>query len=126
MGKRILVVDDHPPMVKLVEDALVRAGFSVATVSDGAECLRKVAAESPDLLILDVMMPGLNGLQVLRALRQREETKDLPVIMLTARKGHGDILDGFMGGANLYLTKPCQMEELVSSVKRMLEVPVAY
>jgi len=126
MGKRILVVDDHPPMVKLVDDALVRAGFSVTTVSDGAECLRKVAAESPDLLILDIMMPGLDGFQVLRALRQREETKDLPVIMLTALKGHGDVLDGFMGGANLYLTKPCQMEDLVSSVKRMLEVPIAY
>ena len=123
MGKRVLVVDDHPPMVKLIEDALVREGFSVLSAGDGRECMRKAQAERPDLIILDVVMPGMDGFKVLHLLRERPETTDIPVILLTVRKERGDVLTGWMAGANLYMTKPCNIGELVSAVKGLLGMP---
>ena len=126
MGKCVLVVDDDPPMVDLIEDALVREGFSVTSARNGAECLRKVDAEQPDLVILDVMMPVMDGFKALRALRERPETRDLPVIILTVRKEPGDVLAGWMGGANLYVNKPCKISELVAAVKQMLGVPTKH
>ena len=121
MGKRVLVADDHVPMVNLIESALTKEGFSVLSARDGLECLQKVEAERPDLLILDVMMPVMDGLKVLRALRQSPQTRLLPVIMLTVRKEQEDVVGGYMGGADRYLTKPCRIEELVTAVKQMLK-----
>lgn len=123
MGKCVLVVDDHPAMVKLIEDALVEAGFSVVTAGDGAECLRKAAARPPDLVILDVVMPRMDGFQALRKLRERSEMRDVPVIILTVRKESGDLLTGWMAGATVYINKPCRMEELVAATKRLLGSP---
>lgn len=123
MGKRVLVVDDHRPTVKLIEDALTRAGLSVVTAGDGAEGLRRAEAEPPDLVILDVIMPGMNGFRVLHELRERPETRDVPVIILTVRQERGDVLTGWMSGANLYMNKPCKMEALVATVNRLLGVP---
>jgi DNA-binding response OmpR family regulator len=120
MQKRVLVVDDHLPVVRLIEEALAREGFEVFSARNGAECLRKVAAQRPDLVILDVVMPVMDGFQALRRLRQRPETKDLPVIILTVRRERGDVLEGWTAGANLYITKPCKMEALVAAVKRLL------
>jgi CheY-like chemotaxis protein len=126
MGKSVLVVDDHPPVVRLIRDALVREGYLVTSAQDGAECLHKVEADRPDLVILDVVMPVMDGFDVLRALRQSPDTRYLPVIMLTARKSHGDILDGWMGGADSYLTKPCRVGDVVATVKRMLGAPTQH
>ena len=123
MGKRVLVVDDHPAMVKLIEDALLDAGFSVDTAGDGAECLRKAAARPPDLVILDVVMPRMDGFQALRKLRERSEMRDVPVIILTVRKESGDLLTGWMAGATVYINKPCSMEKLVAATKRLLGAP---
>ncbi len=119
----MLVVDDEPEVVSVIRHALTREGFSVSSARDGAECLRKVESEQPDLVILDVNMPVMNGFKVLHALREREDTKNLPVLMLTVRHERGDELAGWTAGADLYLKKPCKMEHLIAGVKRLLEVP---
>jgi len=123
MGNRVLVVDDEPNVVSVIRDALTREGFSVLSAQDGAECLQKVESEQPDLVILDVNMPVMDGFKVLYALRESEDTRNLPVVMLTVREERGDELAGWMAGADLYLKKPCKMEDLVAGVKRLLEAP---
>ncbi len=119
METRVLVVDDHVETVRVISDVLTREGFSVVSARNGEECLRQVAAEPPDLIILDVMMPVMDGLRALRALRENPETRTLPVIVLTVRDQEGDVLAGWMAGADLYINKPCRLDELVSAVKRM-------
>ncbi|MFB3880502.1 MAG: response regulator transcription factor [Armatimonadota bacterium] len=120
---RILVVDDQPAMVSLITDALTRAGFSVVSAEDGEQGLRAVEEHHPDLVILDLAMPVMTGLQVLRTLRARPETSNLPVIVLTGRDGAADMLDCWMGGVDRYLVKPCSMGELISVVQQMLAAP---
>lgn len=119
----MLVVDDEPEVVSLLRDALTREGFTVTSARDGAECLHKVASEHPDLVILDINMPVMDGLRALHALREREETRNLPVVMLTIRDQRGDELAGWTAGADLYLRKPCRMHDLIAGVKRLLGVP---
>lgn len=123
MGNRVLVVDDEPEVVSVIREALTSEGFSVLSARDGAECLRKVESGQPDLVILDVNMPGMNGFKTLHALRENEDTRNLPVVMLTVRHERGDELAGLLAGADLYLKKPCNIERLVAGVKRLLEVP---
>jgi DNA-binding response OmpR family regulator len=120
MPKRVLVVDDQPATVELIRDALVREGFSVVTARNGAECLRKVEAHQPDLVILDIVMPVMDGLKALRAIRSSPETENLPVIVLTVRTKETDVRAGWLAGADLYLTKPCKIHDLVASVRRIL------
>jgi DNA-binding response OmpR family regulator len=120
MSKKVLVVDDNPAMVGLITDALLQAGFEVVTAEDGKEGLAAVGKHRPDLVILDITMPVMSGLQVLRKLRHEDGTKLLPVILLTGRDGHADVLDGWMGGTDRYLTKPCSMGDLLEGVKQML------
>ena len=124
MGKRVLVVDDHLPVVRLIEERLTREGFEVFTAQNGAECLRTVAAERPDLVILDLEMPIMDGLRALRALRLKPATSYLPVIILTVHKDKPDLIAGWMAGADEYLTKPCRMEDLVAAVNRVLAAPL--
>jgi len=123
MGECVLVVDDHPPMVKLIRDALEKEGYLVLSAQNGAEGLRVAAAHRPDLVILDVEMPVMNGFEVLRALKLKVGTRALPVIMFTVHKDPQDLLAGWMGGADQYLTKPCRIEEVVAAVKRALAPP---
>ena len=120
MAKRVLVVDDYPPTVELIREALELAGFSVVAAINGADCLRKVESERPDLVILDLNMPVMDGLEALRELRGKPETRYLPVIVLTGRTEWLDYLDGNRAGADLYLTKPVELEGIVSSAKWML------
>jgi DNA-binding response OmpR family regulator len=120
MTKRVLVVDDEVATVKMVQLALEGEGLDVTTATNGAECLLQVNASRPDLVILDVTMPVLDGFETLRALRQHEGTKDLPVIMLTARAADEDVLRGWSTGVDLYLTKPFTIEELLTATRRML------
>jgi len=121
MAKRVLIVDDHGPTVRLIQDVLEQEGFSVITAGNGAECLLAVHRERPDLVILDVMMPVMNGFQTLRVLRENEQTRSLPVIILTIRESQEDVLEGWKSGADLYLTKPFQVAELITLVKRILQ-----
>src|SRR5579875_334697 len=119
MPKKILAVDDERAIVRLVQINLERQGYQVVTAYDGKEALEKVASEKPDLVVLDVMMPYMDGFEVLQQLRKNPETRDLPVIMLTAKAQDTDVFRGYTSGVDLYLTKPFNPMELVSFVKRI-------
>lgn len=119
MPKKILAVDDERAIVRLVQINLERHGYQVVTAYDGKEALEKVASEKPDLVVLDVMMPYMDGFEVLQQLRKNPETRDLPVIMLTAKAQDTDVFRGYTSGVDLYLTKPFNPMELVAFVKRI-------
>ncbi len=121
MARRVLVVDDHQPTVQLIRSALEGMGLEVSTAGNGAEALLAVRDEKPDLVILDVMMPVLDGFQTLNALHESPETEDLPVIMLTARSSDVDIAHGWRSGVTSYLTKPFSLDQLTAMVRRVLE-----
>ncbi len=116
---KILVCDDERHIVRLIQVNLERQGFTVVTAFDGKEGLEKVKSEKPNMLVLDVMMPYLDGFEVLKAIRREPETQNLPVIMLTARAQDKDVFEGYHYGADMYLTKPFNPMELVSFVKRL-------
>ncbi|HYI67332.1 MAG TPA: response regulator transcription factor [Candidatus Limnocylindrales bacterium] len=113
----ILVVDDEPKITQLVRDYLERAGFSVLTAGDGSEALMRARTESPDLVVLDLGLPQLDGLDVTRRLRREA---DVPIIMLTARDDETDKLIGLELGADDYVTKPFSPRELVARVRAVL------
>ena len=100
---------------------LERAGYTVVTAFDGREALEKVELEQPDLVVLDVMMPYMDGFEVLQTLRKNQSTRDLPVIMLTAKAQDADVFRGWQSGVDCYLTKPFNPMELISFVKRILD-----
>jgi len=117
MAKKILVVDDEAPIVELIRFNLQREGFSVLVAYDGEEGLQKARAEAPDLVILDLMLPGIDGIEVCQVLR-REAT--VPIIMLTAKTDEFDKVLGLSVGADDYVTKPFSPRELVARVKAIL------
>jgi len=121
MAHSVLVVDDHPPTVHLIKSALEGLGMQVHTAENGAEALLAVDRERPDLIILDVMMPVMDGFQTLQVLQQSEQNKHIPVIMLTARSSDHDIAHGWRWGVTSYLTKPFAIENLLGLVRRVLE-----
>src|ERR687885_457158 len=118
--RTILVVDDEPGIVAIARDYLDRAGFRVITAGDGTAALRLARTERPSLLVLDLMLPGMDGLDVARALRQDPATHTLPIIMLTARVEETDRLIGLELGADDYITKPFSPRELVARVRAVL------
>lgn len=118
---RVLVVDDDAELVRLVSATLQAQGFEVASASNGAECLLAVASQRPDLIVLDIAMPVLDGFETLRLLRAKPETGGIPVIILTGRKGDADVARAWATAADFYLTKPFDAQELVTAVKRMIE-----
>ena len=117
---RILVADDDQDILDLVVFKLNQAGYEVVPVSDGIAALAAIEADPPRIAILDVMMPGLSGVDVLRKVRANEATKDLDVILLTARSRDSDIDVGFAIGANDYVIKPFSPRELVHRVGALL------
>ena len=121
MPKKILAVDDERHIVRLVQVNLEKHGYEVVTAYDGKEALAKVESEKPDLVVLDVMMPFMDGIEVLQTLRKNPATRDLPVIMLTAKAQDADVFRGWSSGADCYLTKPFNPMELLSFVKRILQ-----
>jgi two-component system phosphate regulon response regulator PhoB len=120
MASQILVVDDEPDIAALVAYHLARASYRVRTATDGAEALRAVETQVPDLIVLDLMLPGLSGLDVLRELRRRPETTALPVILLTARREEKDRIEGLEIGADDYVAKPFSPQELILRVGAVL------
>ncbi|HET7495578.1 MAG TPA: response regulator transcription factor [Candidatus Limnocylindrales bacterium] len=119
-NRTILVVDDEPRIVELARDYLEHAGFTVVTASDGPAALAAVRSRRPDLVVLDLGLPGLDGLDVTKQIRGGLETTELPIVMLTARDDELDKLLGLELGADDYLTKPFSPRELVARVKAVL------
>src|SRR3954471_5417986 len=126
MTHRILVVDDEPDITALVAYHLAKVGYRVSTAANGPEALKAAREERPDVVVLDLMLPGVSGHDVLAELRRRDETKDVGVILLTARREEADRIRGLASGADDYLTKPFSPEELVlrvGAVLRRLQSP---
>ncbi len=121
MGQpRILIVEDERGLTQTLSWYLSREGYEVVVAHDGAEGLRKAQTLLPDVVLLDVMLPGLSGLDVCRELRAGERTKDTPIIMLTARAEETDQVEGFARGADDYVTKPFSNKVLLQRVKALL------
>jgi two-component system phosphate regulon response regulator PhoB len=129
MSHHVLVVDDEPDITALVAYHLAKAGYQVTTAGGGPEAIRLAEEQAPDLVVLDLMLPGLSGYEVLEALRRRSQTQDVGVILLTARKEEADRIRGLSLGADDYLVKPFAPQELVLRVgavlRRLAGPPVA-
>ncbi len=120
MGDTILIVDDSKDVALISARMLTQRGFAVITASDGAEGLAMVARQRPSCILLDVMMPRMSGLEVLRALKADSATASIPVIMVTAKTTDDDVLSGYQQGADYYITKPFTADELVYGVSLVL------
>lgn len=118
--KKILIVDDDPDMVELLRFNLKRAGFSIGTALNGVEALKKARTILPDLILLDLMMPELDGLAVCEILRREKTTASIPVVMLTALSSQLGRFTGLAAGATEYLTKPFSPEAVVARVKGLM------
>jgi two-component system phosphate regulon response regulator PhoB len=126
MTHRILVVDDEPDITALVAYHLAKAGYRVSTAANGPDALKAARDERPDIVILDLMLPGVSGYDVLAEMRRRDETREVGVILLTARREEPDRIRGLSLGADDYLTKPFSPHELtlrVASLARRLAAP---
>jgi len=119
-AQKILAVDDEQDIIELLSYNLSREGFEVTTAMDGEEALKKVMAKSFDLVILDLMMPGVQGMELCRILRNDPKTKDLPIVMLTAKTEEVDRILGLEMGADDYITKPFSPRELIARIKAVL------
>lgn len=120
MAKRVLVVDDEPNIVLSLEFLMRRAGFEVAVARNGSEALAALEGSPPDLLLLDVMMPELDGFEVCERVRARPDWKNTKIIMLTARGREQERERGLALGADAYVTKPFSTRDLVEQVRQML------
>ena len=125
MSKSVLIVDDEEMTRDLLRLMLRGTGLTIHEAEDGYIALEQIEVHEPDLIILDVMMPGLDGLAVCRKLRSQASTHDLPIIMLSAKTTPSAIQDGLDAGANKYLTKPVGFKELISNIQAVLGEPVS-
>ena len=122
MAKKILIVDDEPNIVISLEFLMRREGFEVSIARDGEEALAHIRADRPDLVLLDVMMPKVNGFEVCQAVRADPELADLRILMLTAKGREAEIAKGLALGADAYVPKPFSTRDLVVQVKSLLGV----
>ena len=121
MGQpRILIVEDERGLIQSLTWYFNREGYETAVATDGQEGLRKAQTLLPDVVLLDIMLPGINGLEVCRTLRSGEKTRDIPIIMLTARSEETDQIEGFSIGADDYVTKPFSNKVLLQRIKALL------
>ena len=120
---RVLVADDDEDILSLVAFRLERSGYEVLKAVDGEEALRLAIEEAPDLAVLDVMMPKLDGYEVTRRMRANEQTSRIPIILLTARAQERDVAAGFEAGADDYVKKPFSPQELGARVQAILDRP---
>ena len=118
--KKILIVEDDPTLLKLESVLLASRGYEVECVGDGQTALDTVATMKPDLLLLDIMLPGIDGLEVCRQIKANEATCHIPVIMLTAKKSNEDLVKGEQAGADGYLTKPFRSAMIIKAIKTFL------
>lgn len=119
--RKILVVDDEFELVKAIQIRFEQAGYEVLFAYDGQEGLEKAQKENPDLILLDLMLPKIDGYKVCRMLKFDEKYKKIPIIMLTARAQESDAKLGFDTGADAFMTKPFQHEEVLAKIKELLK-----
>lgn len=126
MAYSVLVVDDEPMARTMLRLMLIRADFEVIEAKDGHEALKEVERRLPDVVLLDIMMPGIDGFEVCRRLRESSRTDALPIIMLSAKADADSIAQGMRVGATKYLTKPVRPDELVGHVREVLMIDSEY
>jgi CheY-like chemotaxis protein len=119
-NKKVLVVDDSGTARMLEQSILRREAYEVVTAKDGAEAVEKAAAEKPDLILMDVIMPRMTGFEAVKAIRAQENTRAIPVIMVTTRGEAVNVEQGFSAGATDYVTKPVDMVELLAKVRGLI------
>jgi two-component system alkaline phosphatase synthesis response regulator PhoP/two-component system response regulator VicR len=119
MGKKVLIVDDEEIIRKFLRINLLKLGYEVKEAMDGVQALEQLGKDTYDLLISDVLMPNKNGWELLKAIRSNPKTKDLPVILLTAKNEDADMFQGYELGANYYMTKPFTKDQLLFGLKMM-------
>jgi DNA-binding response OmpR family regulator len=122
MNKRILIADDEPHMLRVTELSLKKGGFEVILARDGRQAVELTTAQKPDLVVLDVVMPEMDGFEALRALKGNPETAGIPVIILTSRGQRIAQSEAESSGATLYLTKPFSPSELLAQARKLLGV----
>jgi len=120
MKRRILVIEDETAVQQMIRYALENADFEVVSAHDGNEAKRAMREELPDLMLVDWMLPGVSGIELVRGFRRHAATRTIPIIMLTARVGEDDKIDGLESGADDYVTKPFSTRELISRVHSLL------
>jgi DNA-binding response OmpR family regulator len=125
LTQSVLIIDDEPMARTLLRLMLVRAGFHVSEAEDGFDALEKIKRSRPDIILLDVMMPGMDGFTVCETLRSESETATLPIIMLSAKTDLNSVNKGLRVGATKYLTKPISPEELTQHVREALDETTA-
>jgi len=118
--KKVLIAEDEPNIVLSLEFLLKGAGYEVAVARDGSEALKLTGTLRPDLIVLDVMLPSVNGFEVCRQVRGNRETKDTRILILTARGRESEVEKGMAAGANAYLTKPFATKELMKAVVELV------
>lgn len=120
MKKKILIVEDEETLLKLEGTLLVSKGYEVKGVMDGLSALESLANMKPDLILLDVMLPGMDGYEVCRQVKSNAKTRHIPVIMLSAKKSTEDLVKGEQAGADWYITKPFKSVMLIETIQRLL------
>ena len=116
-SKRILTIDDDITQLTMIQRTLAKSGYSVLIAENGPKGLEVALKEKPDLILLDVMMPGMHGVDVCRELKANPQTKDIPVIFLTSMDMPQDVIEQYIVGADIHLTKPINAKELISQVE---------
>jgi DNA-binding response OmpR family regulator len=119
-GRKILVLEDEPAVQTLIYKQLAAQGFAVTVAGDGLDGLMKLEAQRPDLIVCDVMMPNLDGMEFVKAIKAHSGTQAIPVIFLTAKTDPRSMIDGINVGARFYVTKPFQLDDLLAKIKRAL------
>ena len=119
-GRKILVIEDEPAVQTLIFKQLKAQGFEVTVAGDGLDGLMKLESVKPDLIICDVMMPNLDGMEFVKAIKGHNNTQKIPVIFLTAKTDPRSMIDGINVGARFYVTKPFQLDDLLAKISRAL------
>jgi len=121
----ILIVDDSHTIRALYTELLTQSGFEIKSARDGVEAWEKVERHSPDLILMDIVMPRMNGYELCRKLRETPTTQDIPIIMVSSKDQEFDRYWGLKQGANAYITRPCRPDELIGTINELLQRSVA-